>query len=101
MAPIAIVRGIISGDCDYSVIFLMTRHGLLAQNTPSGMSLVTTLPAPTTVFEPIVTPGQMMAPPPIQTSTPISIGLPNSCLRRSRHSSDGWRCKSEPQVRRG
>ena len=42
---------------------------------------MTTLPAPMTVREPIVTPGQMMAPPPTQTSEPISTGLPNSCVR--------------------
>ncbi len=47
------------------------------------MSRVTTLPAPMTDFEPIVTPGQMIAPPPTHTSEPISMGLANSCLRRS------------------
>ncbi len=59
------------------------RHGFPAANTSAGMSLVTTLPAPMTVFEPIVTPGQMMAPPPTQTSQPIWIGRPNSWVRRS------------------
>jgi len=67
----------------YSVISRMTRHGFPAANTPSGMSLVTTLPAPMTVFEPIFTPGQMIAPPPIHTSDPISIGLLNSCFLRN------------------
>ena len=33
--------------------------------------------------EPIVTPGQMMAPPPTHTSDPIVIGLPASRVRRS------------------
>src|ERR1700734_2172263 len=61
-----------------SVISRMIRHGFPAANTQSGMSLVTTLPAPITVFEPIFTPGQMIAPPPTHTSDPISIGLPNS-----------------------
>jgi len=28
-------------------------------------------------------PGRMIAPPPIQTSDPISTGLPNSCFRRA------------------
>src|SRR3954453_7203457 len=67
----------------YSVISRTTRQGLPAANTPSGMSLVTTLPAPMTDFEPIRTPGQMIAPPPTHTSEPISTGLAYSCLRRS------------------
>ena len=67
----------------YSVISRMTRQGLPAAKTPSGMSRVTTLPAPMTDREPIVTPGQRIAPPPTQTSEPILIGLPNSCVRRS------------------
>jgi hypothetical protein len=67
----------------YSVISRTTRHGFPAANTPSGMALVTTLPAPMTHFEPILTPGQMIAPPPTHTSDPISIGLPNSCFLRS------------------
>src|SRR5207248_831574 len=41
----------------------MTRQGFPEANTPSGMSLVTTLPAPMTAFEPIFTPGQMITPP--------------------------------------
>ena len=61
----------------------MTRHGLPAAKTPVGMSRVTTLPAPMTVRSPMVTPGQMIAPPPTHTSAPIVTGLPNSCLRRS------------------
>ena len=42
----------------YSVISRITRHGLPAANTPSGMSRVTTLPAPMTAREPILTPGR-------------------------------------------
>ena len=61
----------------------MTRHGLPAAKTFSGTSRVTTLPAPITARDPMVTPGRMMAPPPTQTSAPMSTGLPNSCLRRS------------------
>lgn len=38
----------------------MTLHGLPAVNTPDGISLVTTLPAPKTVFDPIVTPGKIV-----------------------------------------
>lgn len=40
----------------------MTRQELPPAKTPSGMSRVTTLPAPMTLREPIMTPGQMMAP---------------------------------------
>ena len=66
-----------------SMISRMTRQGLPAAKTPSGMSRVTTLPAPMTDREPMWTPGQMIAPPPTQTSEPISIGLPDSWVRRS------------------
>jgi hypothetical protein len=36
-----------------SVISRITRHGFPAENMPFGMSLVTTLHAPMSVFEPI------------------------------------------------
>jgi hypothetical protein len=68
---------------NYSVMSRMTRQGLPAANTPGGTSRVTTLPAPITARSPIFTPGQMIAPPPTQTSDPISTGLPNSCWRRN------------------
>ena len=41
-----------------AAISRMTRQGLPAANTPSGISRVTTLPAPMTAREPIVTPGR-------------------------------------------
>jgi hypothetical protein len=41
----------------------MTRHGLPAATIPSGTSRVTTLHAPTTARDPMVTPGRMIAPP--------------------------------------
>jgi hypothetical protein len=47
-----------------------------------GTSRVTTLPAPITVRGPMVTPGQIIAPPPIQTSDPTATGLRNSWVRR-------------------
>src|SRR5262245_51118205 len=56
----------------------ITRHGFPAANTPSGMSLVTTLPAPTTERAPTLTPGQMIAPPPTHTSSPTSTAMPDS-----------------------
>ena len=43
------------------------RAGLPATVAPAGTSCTTTLPAPTIASAPIVTPGRMMAPPPIQT----------------------------------
>ena len=39
------------------MISRITRQGFPAANTPSGMSLVTTLPAPMTDFEPITNAG--------------------------------------------
>ena len=62
----------------------MTRAGFPAAKTSEGMSRVTTLPAPMTARSPIVTPGQMITPPPTHTSEPIVIGLADSShLRRS------------------
>ena len=52
----------------------MTRQGLPAARTRGGRSRVTTLPAPTTVSAPIVTPGQTIAPPPSHAPSPMTIG---------------------------
>jgi hypothetical protein len=49
-----------------------------AATTSSGISFVTTLPAPTAERALMGTPGQMIRPPPIQTSSPISILAPGS-----------------------
>ena len=65
----------------------MARHGLPAANVASGTSRVTTLPAPITARAPMRTPGRMIAPPPTQTSAPISIGFPYSSRRRNSASS--------------
>ena len=70
----------------FAVRLLGTRAGLvltsilagLASSTATesaGMSRVTTAPAPMMDRGPMVTPGQMMAPPPIQQSSPIRTGL--------------------------
>ena len=53
---------------------LTTRQGFPTASTPAGMSRVTTLPAPMVVSSPMVTPGQMIAPPPIHTRLPMVIG---------------------------
>jgi hypothetical protein len=60
----------------------MTRQGLPAATTFAGMSLTTTLPAPMVVLSPIVTPGQIIALPPIQTLLPMLIGAANSLPER-------------------
>ena len=56
----------------FSVIslILITRHGLPTATTPEGMLRVTTLPAPMTVSLPMLTPGNRMQLPPIQTRLP-------------------------------
>ena len=52
---------------NYSVISRMPGRGFRRRDVPSGMSRVTTLPAPITEREPIRTPGQRIAPPPTHT----------------------------------
>lgn len=51
-----------------------TRQGLPQAMLLSGMSRVTTEPAPITAPEPMCTPGAITAPMPIQTSSPRRIG---------------------------
>src|SRR5579885_2606079 len=51
------------------------RAGLPATVAPGGTSRVTTPPAPTIASSPIVTPGRMIAPPPIQTLYPLRTGF--------------------------
>src|SRR5450631_1487621 len=81
------------GICDPAVVMprssRMTRAGFPTARTFAGRPLVTTAPAPTTVFSPIVTPGQTMTPPPSQTLSPIEIGLPASSLLRLGSASTG------------
>jgi hypothetical protein len=60
----------------------ITRQGLPTAITFAGKSRVTTLPAPTTVFAPIVTPGQTTALPPSQTPSPITTGRAYSIPER-------------------
>ena len=52
----------------------ITRHGFPTARQFAGMERVTTLPAPMTVFSPIVTPGRMMTPPPIHAPSSILTG---------------------------
>src|SRR5258706_9412633 len=68
----------------------ITRAGLPTAITLAGKSLVTTAPAPTTVFSPMLIPGRMIAPPPSQTLSPIVIGLADSHFARRAAASPGW-----------
>ena len=45
----------------------MTRQGLPTATLLAGIDRVTTLPAPITEFWPMLTPGNIIAPPPIHT----------------------------------
>ena len=67
-----------------------TRHGLPAATTFAGRLRVTTDPAPTTVFSPIDTPGQTIAPPPSHTPSPIAIARADSQPARRVAASIGW-----------
>src|SRR5690242_3746059 len=49
----------------------MTRHGFPTAIELAETSRVTTLPAPITQLSPIVTPGQIIVPPPIHTLLPM------------------------------
>ena len=56
------------------LILRITLHGLPTASEFSGISFVTTLPAPITEPSPIVTPGRTITPPPSQQPFPIFIG---------------------------
>ena len=58
--------------------------------TLSPKLLVTTAPAATTTLFPKVTPGTIVALPPIQQLSPIVIGLPNSVPLILSLASSGW-----------
>lgn len=58
----------------FSLILLITLHGLPTATQFAGISFVTTLPAPITVPSPMDTPGRIIAPPPIQQPFPIFTG---------------------------
>lgn len=65
----------------YAALFVMGKQGqkcieILQYSTAQfgGIGRFTTLPAPITLFSPMVTPGRRIQPPPIQTLFPISIG---------------------------
>ena len=63
-----------------SVIVRITLQGFPAAMDQSGISLVTTLPAPITVLFPMCTPGQMTVFPPIHTLSPKTTSMPYSYM---------------------
>ena len=68
----------------YYLILLMTLQGLPTAIESEGMSFTTTLPAPMMQRSPMITPGQIVTPPPSQQSSPMVIGEHRSMgLRRS------------------
>src|SRR4029450_9015407 len=73
----------LAGEHGYSE--RITRAGLPTAITFAGRSLTTTAPAPTTVFSPMLTPGQTITPPPSQTLSPPLIPL-----ARLRSAPPGW-----------
>ena len=62
----------------YYFIFLMILAGFPPTTTLSGTSFVTTAPDAMTALSPIVTPGLIIALPPIHTLSPIVTGFPYS-----------------------
>ena len=68
----------------------ITRAGLPTATTLAGRSRTTTTPAPTTMFSPTMTPGQMITPPPSQTLSATLIGRAASHLARRASGSTGW-----------
>ncbi len=89
-APAALPGGQRSGHPVAPGAGRSTRQGLPAAITPAGTSFVTTLPAPITEPAPTVTPGHRIAPPPIQTSSPIVTGAADSSPRARVVTSSGW-----------
>lgn len=78
-APRALPRDCLTG---HSRVRRTTPAGLPAATTWSGRSFSTTLPAPTTVFRPMRTPGPTVTPAPSHAFSPISIGSARSQPRR-------------------
>lgn len=66
------------------------RAGLPTATTLAGRSLVTTLPAPTTVFTPMVTPGSTVTLPPSHTLSPRTMGAARSQSVRRSSGARGW-----------
>ena len=67
-----------------------TRQGLPTAITLGGMSRLTTLPAPITEPEPMVTPGSTVTFPPNHTLSPTAMGRANSSPAFRVWASRGW-----------
>ena len=80
-----------------SVMGRTTLQGLPTATTPEGMSFTTTLPAPMTVLEPMVTPGRMVTSPPSQTLSPSVMGLHSSSPLLRSCGRMGWMAVYMPQ----
>jgi len=74
-APLPYILGIAHKDLD---IALTNLAGIPAQSSFDGILLVTTLPAATTEFVPMLQPGRIVAPAPIQALG--SIKTPVLCV---------------------
>lgn len=68
----------------------MMRAGFPAMTQSDGNDFVTTDPAPTTTLSPKVTPGRIVAPPPIHTLSPMVMGSAHSMSRFLSSASRGW-----------
>ena len=64
----------------YFYMYFITLQGFPAATTLSGISLVTTEPAPIVTLLPIVTPGSIVTLPPIHTLSPTLTGFAHSFL---------------------
>lgn len=69
---------------------LMIRAGLPPTMVRGGTALATTAPAAITDPSPTVTPGRIVAPPPIHTSLPMVTGSAHSRPSRRSSGSVGW-----------
>ena len=70
-------------------------HGTPMASIPAGISSVTTLPAAMTALSPMVTPGQICTPMPIQTLLPMVTGLAYSSPALRCATSNGWPAVTE------
>lgn len=80
------------GSLASGVTLLITLAGFPTTTQKSSTSFVTTLPAPTVTPLPIVTPGNTIAFPPNQQSSPTVMGAPDSgpLVPLRRNGSSGW-----------
>jgi hypothetical protein len=83
----------------YWLSCLITFAGFPTAKELSGISFVTTDPAPITHPFPIVIPGQITELPPIQQSSPIVMGKALSSVFLFRHLVGEWPCTIVPEQK--